>query len=193
MIKDIVCLSGTMKIDIINITGNADSYRDLITSFLSDLDGEKEYFPEIEKCIKTSELILVAVDRTHNGIVGISGAERIHGIARSYVMIKKDYQGDGIGKRLYLGVINEVRKRGKGIVMAFVEKENIRSLKMHIRLGYRMVGSRWKFFFLFKPLTFKGMWLFYLIKMIFPLIVLKDSVYDNIYLPRKMGKRLENM
>jgi hypothetical protein len=179
-----------MKPIVINITDKFNDYKNKIDIFLRKLDIEKEYFPTIDKSIKNSKIIIIAVNNDNAEVIGVAGVEKTRYFYRSYILMLKDYQGMGIGKSMYMELFNALKRNKRKIVLAIVNRGNMKSLKMHIKLGYKLVGIRWNFYYLYKPLSIHGIILFYLIKAIFPFVVIADSLYENIYLPKKTIKTL---
>jgi GNAT superfamily N-acetyltransferase len=178
-----------MKPIIMNITDNFNDYKGKLELFIKNLNTEKDYFPMIERSIKNSKLIFVAINDKAE-IIGIAGLEKSSFFLRTYLLIQKDYQGKGIGKHIYTELLTELKRQQTKIILAVINKGNMRSLKMHIKLGYKFIGIRWDLYYLFKPLSLHGNILFYLIKAIFPFFVIMDSLYENIYLPKKTIKTL---
>jgi GNAT superfamily N-acetyltransferase len=178
-----------MKPVIMNITDNFNDYKDKIELFIKNLDTEKEYFPMIERSVINSKLIFIAINGKGE-IVGIAGSEKSRFFLRTYILIQKDYQGKGVGKIIYTKLLSELKKQQKKIILAVINKGNKRSLKMHIKLGYRFVGIRGDLYYLFKPLSIESNILFYFIKAIFPFVIIVDSLYEKIYLPQKTIKTL---
>jgi GNAT superfamily N-acetyltransferase len=178
-----------MKPVIMNITDKFNDYKDKIELFTKNLDAEKEYFPMIDRSISNSKLIFIAINEKAE-IVGVAGSDKTRYFFRTYILIQKDYQGKGIGKDIYNELLSELKKQQRKIVLAVINKGNIRSLKMHIKLGYKFVGIRWNLYYLFKPLSINSSILLYLIRIIFPFVVIVDSLYENIYLPKKTIKNL---
>jgi RimJ/RimL family protein N-acetyltransferase len=178
-----------MKPIIMNITDNFNDYKDKIELFTKNLDAEIEYFPMIDRSIRNSKLIFIAINEKAE-IVGVAGSDKTRYFFRTYILIQKEYQGKGIGKDIYNELLTELKRHQIKIILAVINKGNIRSLKMHIKLGYKFVGIRWDLYYLFKPLSIKGRISFHLIKVIFPFVVIVDSLYENIYLPKKIIKNL---
>ena len=161
-----------MKINFVNITDNLSGYRNGIDIFLNQLDSEKELFQVTTARVMKSELVLVAMHS--NEIIGIAGLERKHGFGRDYIVVRKDYQGKGFGKRFFLKLVAEAKENKYNIIMAVIDEVNIGALKLDRAAGYRRVGKRGNLFYSFKPLNIKGLFLYYLIKVTFPILKVVD-------------------
>lgn len=64
------------------------------------------------------------------------------GVAEASVYISKDYRGKGVGKELLIRLIEESEKEGFWTLQAGVFPENIASLKLIEKLGFRQIGYR---------------------------------------------------
>jgi L-amino acid N-acyltransferase YncA len=63
------------------------------------------------------------------------------GVNEVSIYISNKYQGIGIGKRLLKALISESEKSGVWTLTALIFPENKVSIKMHIDLGFREVGT----------------------------------------------------
>jgi hypothetical protein len=160
------------KIDIRNITGDVNRYRDLIDTFLHGLDREKTFFNLTTERVIKSHRVMIALER--NRIIGISGLERKYGFLRSYVMLGRKHQGRGLAKLLYT---HKIQKTGRkpSIVMGIIDEKNYRAIRLNVKLGYRFCGKRGKLLYFFRPLNPGGTVVFNMMKIIFPAIRLMDS------------------
>lgn len=66
------------------------------------------------------------------------------GVAEVSVYVSDEYKGQKVGTRLLEKLIIESEKHGIWTLQAVVFPENIASLKMHEKLGFRKVGFREK-------------------------------------------------
>lgn len=56
------------------------------------------------------------------------------------VYVRADQRGEGIGKMLMVALIERATMIGKHVMVAGIEAGNVRSIRLHERLGFRMVG-----------------------------------------------------
>ena len=161
-----------MSIKVINITEDLQNYQTKIIHFLRSLNSEKKFFFSInKKKIFESDIVHVALDG--NAIAGIAGLDKTYGIKTSYVMIKNDYQGKGIGKLLRKFQILEGKKQCS-VIMSVVGKENSSALKLYFGFGALKAGSRNNQVYLFEPLNKRGYCVYLFFKIMFPIIKLSD-------------------
>ena len=119
-----------------------------------------------------SELVLVAMDSKE--IIGIAGLERKYLIPRTYIILKREYQGKGLGTRFKLKLLAEARKK-HNIITAVVEEKNLRSIKANLKAGAKIAGKRENLCYLFWiPRNIKGLFLYYSIKIVFPILKTVD-------------------
>lgn len=157
----------------LNISDNLPAYKHKIGYFLEKLDSEKEYFNlTIEKVMNWE---LVMVEMINDEIIAIVGLERKLGIVRNNIMIKKEFQGKGLGKRLMFELLSESRLK-HNIVWGVISENNIASIKNDLATGHKIVGNRQNMCYLIAPLNWKGKVLYYLIRALFPMAKLLDMV-----------------
>ena len=123
-----------MNISFVDLTPNIDEHRDKIDIFLKNLDTEKEFIGLSVKRLITSELVIAAMHK--NEIIGISGLRKKHGISRRYTLLRRDYQGKGLGKKISSKILIRAKK-DHNIIMAVIDDENLRSLKMDLSMGFK--------------------------------------------------------
>lgn len=89
---------------------------------------------------------LVAV--TDNTVAGwaallpISGRSVYSGVAEVSVYIHDEFRGLGIGNLLLEALVNESEKHGVWTLQAGIYPENVASLQIHKKNGFRIVGAR---------------------------------------------------
>ena len=79
------------------------------------------------------------------GILPTSNLSFYRGVAEVSVYVDTDYCGAGIGKQLLNKLIYASEEEGFWTLEAKVLKENIGSIKLHEKFGFRVVGIREKF------------------------------------------------
>ena len=154
-----------------NITDKLDEYNDEIDLFIEKLGHEKKYFDITTKRIMQSVIVFLAI--YNNETIGIAGIERKYGMLRNYVTIIKEYQKGGLGPRFTLHMLEEAKKTCN-IILAIVEENNYGALKGGAAIGFKKVGQRENLCYILKPLNKKGVFLFFLIKLLFPAVKLVD-------------------
>ena len=66
---------------------------------------------------------------------------RRYGISRPFTVIRKEYQGKGLGKKFDLNTLKEAR-RDHNFVMGIVYTKNKAQLKNIFPMGYKIAGDR---------------------------------------------------
>lgn len=56
------------------------------------------------------------------------------------VYVRADRKGAGVGRMLMQALIEEAGKRGVHVLVGCIEAENIASIRLHEKLGFRLVG-----------------------------------------------------
>ena len=88
------------------------------------------------------------VMRDGEGVLGwaaLSPVSKRHvyrGVAEVTVYVSEDAQGQGIGRALLEALIDESEKNGIWTLQASIFPENIASVQLHLRCGFREVGRR---------------------------------------------------
>ena len=154
-----------------NITDTLDEYKDEINLFIEKLGSEKKYFDITTERIMKSVIVSIATD--NNKIFGISGIERKYGVLRNYIILLKEYHRGRFGTQLYLHMLEEAKTKCN-IIMSVVKENNIVALKAAESQDFRKSGKRGNLYYLWKPLNTKGVFIFYLIKILFPLVKIVD-------------------
>ena len=91
----------------------------------------------------------VAVDGTDqvigwSALTAVSGRCAYAGVAEVSVYVHPSHSGRGVGKKLLEQLIHESEKNDLWTLQAGVFPENIASLKIHEKCGFRMLGRREK-------------------------------------------------
>lgn len=98
------------------------------------------------KCFKTCRLIAVS----NKEIVGwaaltpVSSRAVYRGIGEVSVYVKSGCRGLKIGEKLLQSLIEESEKNGFWTIQSSIMSENIASIKLHQKLGFREIGFREK-------------------------------------------------
>ena len=74
----------------------------------------------------------------------VSDKPYFKGIAETSIYLDSDHQGKGLGKILLEKLILDSQEQGIWTLQAQIFAENIKSLKLHEKLGFRRVGKREK-------------------------------------------------
>ncbi len=78
------------------------------------------------------------------GLSAVSSREVYSGVAEVSVYVANQAQGKGLGHALLNALINESEKSGIWMLQASIFPENISSIALHTRNGFRQVGNREK-------------------------------------------------
>jgi GNAT superfamily N-acetyltransferase len=163
----------TNYIEFRDITDALCEYQDKINLFLSLLETERKVFNLTTERVMTSEMILIVL--IGGECIGLGGLERKLEISRSIMILKQSCQGKGIGK-IFSQRILEKAKQNHNIILAVIEEDNTPSMRMHLSVGYKMVGKRGHLCYLFCPLNTKGLIMYYCIKALFPTVKVLDLI-----------------
>jgi len=160
-------------IKIRDITCMLPEYRDKIKMLFSLLGPEVRFFNLTVDRLMRSKLLLITL--FNDEIIGLGGLERKIGITRSIIMIRQKFQRQGIGRLLYMNII-ERAKQEHNLILAVIEEDNSPSIGMHLSLGFRMTGKRGKLHYLFCPLNRKGLFIYKCIEVLFPVVNMFDRL-----------------
>lgn len=81
-------------------------------------------------------------------IIGWCALLKVHtqayfqGIAETSIYLLPEFQGKGLGKILLEKLIIDSEEQGFWTLQAYVFAENIKSLKLHQKMGFQLVGKR---------------------------------------------------
>ncbi|MDC9523935.1 GNAT family N-acetyltransferase [Pseudoalteromonas sp. Angola-30] len=78
------------------------------------------------------------------GLSAVSSREVYSGVAEVSVYVANQAQGKGLGHALLCALIKESEKNGIWMLQASIFPENISSITLHTRNGFRQVGNREK-------------------------------------------------
>ena len=78
------------------------------------------------------------------GLSAVSSREVYSGVAEVSVYVANQAQGKGLGHALLCALINESESNGIWMLQASIFPENISSITLHTRNGFRQVGNREK-------------------------------------------------
>jgi len=107
---------------------------------------------------------------------GLLGLESKWGILRSYVIIKKEYQGKRIAQNLFNERIKQSEILKPNIIMAVIKKANQRSINHCRARGYRYGGTRGKLSYFFLIMNYKGFIKYLLIRIFIPFLKITDTI-----------------
>lgn len=164
-----------MDTQILNISDQFEAHADALEVFLAGLGPELEFMdPDFGlRKIMESELVLVA-QQEDGRIMGLSGTTRRLGMNKLYLVVSRELQGKGVGKRLF-SRNSEVALTDPryDLILAVIDERNIRSLNLFLSNGYRLLGKRrrWDLYYTMMPVSRRGRLLFYLFRILFPLVL----------------------
>jgi phosphinothricin acetyltransferase len=72
----------------------------------------------------------------------VSKRDVYRGVAEVTVYVSESMQGQGIGRALLDGLIGESEQNGIWTLQASIFPENVASMQLHLRCGFREVGRR---------------------------------------------------
>ncbi|CAN2045907.1 hypothetical protein GMMP13_220024 [Candidatus Magnetomoraceae bacterium gMMP-13] len=157
-----------------DISSNIKAYKKQLEFFLDNLDVERFYIKLSLERFYTSKILLAQF--ANDKIVAVAGIEKWHGLDKSYFLIRKDFQGKGIGKKISSELNNHAIKKGLSYFLGVLNKKNIGMLKVCIATNYKIIGNLKNIIYLIVPCNKKGTVLYYLLKIGFSLLTFIISV-----------------
>jgi phosphinothricin acetyltransferase len=76
-----------------------------------------------------------------------------HGVTELSIYIDQDHQGKGIGKILMQHIIDTSEKAGIWTIMSFIFPQNDKSITLHQKFGFQLLGTQ------HKAAQLKGVWM----------------------------------
>ncbi len=128
----------------------SDIYRQGIQTGIATFETE---VPTLEKWLSMYPLghQWVAVRKTPDGkVVGWTGYAQVSprkpyaGVAESSIYIAEEGRHQGIGKQLLLHLIAESERQGIWTLQTTILEDNMASIRLHEKCGFRVVGIREK-------------------------------------------------
>jgi predicted GNAT family acetyltransferase len=162
-----------MDIDIIDISKRMKDYEHKIEYFIDQLGTEKRFFNLNPDRIQRSEQVLIATKNGH--IAALAGLERKFGILRSYTMVRNEFQGKGVGRCLMKTRLSKASRK-YNLILGLIDENNLRALRLDFSAGYRMAGKRGNLCYLVKPLNTRGLLVYYVFKILIPLLNVSDNL-----------------
>jgi RimJ/RimL family protein N-acetyltransferase len=162
------------NIKYINVTNEIKNMESELGDFLDHLDGERKYFNLTLNRLLRCELLLIA--DYQESIIGVAGLEKKYGVTRSFIILKSEYHGKGIGRDFAKFRSQEAKNLNYNIIMSAIDENNKASLKMNFAIGYKKGGKRGNLIYIFKPLNKKGFAIYYFIKFLFPFFKVVDKI-----------------
>jgi len=104
--------------------------------------------PDFERWHMTHLPFARLVARDEHGVKGwgalspVSSRAAYAGVAETSVYVGSAHRGEGIGRRLLEALVNESELNGIWTLQAAVFPENVASITLHKRCGFREVGRR---------------------------------------------------
>ena len=128
----------------------------LIKSFYKQLDEELENFGlSANKLIET--LNFVEYEYIDGKIVGIAGLREGSDF---FIIVKKDYQGTGLGQKLLKKVIGRAKNSSCNYIELSVVKQNKSAVHIYKKYAFRIIGSMLAgekdSYYMIKPLSLRG-------------------------------------
>lgn len=163
-----------MNVCLKDISDNVAAYRSQIELLLDRLDTEKEFFRLTIERVMKCELVLIATE--NDQVIGVGALERKYGVSRSLIIVDKRYHGKGLGRSCIRELLSIAKAHRYSLIMAVVEELNTRALKFHLAAGYRFVGKRENLYYIFYPLSLKGILYFHISRFLFPLTAVVDYI-----------------
>ncbi|WP_290901981.1 GNAT family N-acetyltransferase [Ferroglobus sp.] len=129
------------------MTGKWELTREELADFVSSLREEKEMFRTPLEDLVKSEVILV--ERVNGEIAGICGIIKERVFPRLYLVVRRDHQGRGVGKKLHLR-LKECVEENYFLVKVTVRKNNKKALSLYKDVDYRVVREDDGFYYMIR-------------------------------------------
>lgn len=96
---------------------------------------QKSGISKLMKSLESCEWLVI--EKEENRIIGAAGMGGFFHV--SSIQIIEEFQNKGIGKKLQSELIEESRRKGYSFIIVLFNPENIRSMNLHISLGYKKI------------------------------------------------------
>lgn len=127
------------------------------------MDSDRKYYPDFSADYILKHSVYVKGAKVDDCLVGIGGITYTHGIYSTFHMIKKEYQGKGIGKMLCLNNLNYCRMHDIPLLVFIIFEGNIAAIKNGITSGdielFRYKGKRYSYV----VFNNRGKWISYIL------------------------------
>lgn len=117
-----------------------------INNFVDLLNKEKKFFRLSLNEILKSEIIIK--EEIGGKIAGIAGIRKYKMLPVLFIVVKSEFQGRGIGKRL-MKRLHEITKGMYYFIFLSVVKDNKQAVNLFKKFGYRIFRGKGKFYYMF--------------------------------------------
>lgn len=101
-----------------------------IKEFFSSLNEERKFYPATKRILIGAKRVVTAKD--DDKIVGIAGINRYNGL---FIVVKKEYQGSGIGTKL----MEKLLKNFNDPIVLVVHTENKAAIRLYRKFGFKEI------------------------------------------------------
>ena len=124
-----------------------------IVRFYSSLNKERETFKLSLEDLLKSEIIIK--EGSNDKIAGIAGIRKHKVLPVLFIVVKSEFQGKGIGKKL-IQRLHQVAKRRYSVIVLSVIKENKHAVNLFKKFGYKVFSEKKGFYYMVYTVNLKG-------------------------------------
>lgn len=124
-----------------------------IINFYNSLKNEKETFKLSLEQLLNSKIIIK--EESYGKIAGIAGIRRAKILPVLFIVVKSEFQGIGLGKRL-MKRLHEISKRKCIFITLSVLKKNKRAINLFKKFEYEIFLEKEEFYYMIHSYRFVG-------------------------------------
>ena len=147
-------------------------YNSQVIDFLEIIKKEQKFFDLKINRFQESEMCVIAM--VDSEIIGMTGLLKKKGIVRNYIAVSRSYYRKGIGKKLNHELLTNAAKK-YNFLMSLIDTRNIKSLKLYLSCGYKLLGERFGMNYTILHFNKKGFLVYCLLKLFFPILNIIDT------------------
>ncbi len=125
----------------------AEIYKEGMDTKIATFQNEVPTYEEWDKAHIKSCRLVAEVDNKVIGWTSLSPYSKrcvYAGVAEISIYIKSEYRGMQVGEKLMRATIEESEKEGFWSIISLIIELNVKSIALHTRTGFRMIGYREK-------------------------------------------------
>lgn len=124
-----------------------------IVNFYNSLNKERETFKLSLKDLLKSEIIIK--EEVNGKILGIAGIRKHKMLPLLFIVVKSEFQREGMGKKL-MERLHEITKKRYNYIVLSLAKENKQALNLFKKFEYEIFGERKDFYYMIYQINRDG-------------------------------------